>query len=269
MNRKIHRWKAYAKETLKGNYTIPILSLLSIAGMNMLISQLTGVLFRGSSVLNIIFGQLFLFIVTLIMGIFLAGLSYMFLNMARGKAYSFKDLLYFFKNHPDRVITVGFVFGVIDLIVSVPYFYVSYFIAPGTTLESQLDWLIKLGLTLVLSLVLNLLITLPLALAYYLLADDLELGGIDALRQSVKYMRGNVIKYLVLQISFLPLLVLSAFTLYIALLWIVPYMEMSSVMFYRDIRGEFIPETPGYETPYSLSQDAQEKFENDDFNSEA
>lgn len=269
MNRKIHRWKTYAKETLKGNFSIPILSILVIAGINMLISQLTGVLFRGSSVWNIIFGQLFLFIVTLIMGIFSAGLSYMFLNMARGRAYSFKDLLYFFKNHPDRVITVGFVFGIIDLIVSVPSFYVSYFVDPGTTLESQLDWLTKFGLTIVLSLTLNLLITLPMALTYYLLADNLELGGIDALRQSVKYMRGNIIKYLFLQISFLPLLVLSAFTLYIALLWIVPYMEMSSVMFYRDIMGEFIPEAPGYDTPYSLSREAQEKFENDDFNSEA
>lgn len=269
MNRKIHRWKTYAKETLKGNFSIPILSILAIAGINMLINQLTGVLFRGSSVLNIILGQVFVFIVTLIMGIFSAGLSYMFLNMARGKAYSFKDLLYFFQNHPDRVITVGFVFGIIDLIVSVPYFYVSYFVDPGTTLESQLDWLTKLGLTLLLSIVLNLLFTLPMALTYYLLADDLELGGIDALKQSIRYMRGNIIKYLVLQMSFIPLLVLSAFTLYIALLWVIPYMEMSSVMFYRDLRGEFIPEKPGYDTPYSLSQEEQEKFENDDFNSEA
>ena len=178
-------------------------------------------------------------------------------------------MLYFFQNNPDRVITVGFVFGIIDLIVSVPYFYVSYFVDPGITLESQLDWLTKLGLTLLLSIVLNLLFTLPMALTYYLLADDLELGGIDALKQSIQYMRGNILKYLVLQMSFIPLIVLSAFTLYIALLWVIPYMEMSSVMFYRDLRGEFIPEKPGYDTPYSLSQEEQEKFENDDFNSEA
>lgn len=269
MNREIHRWKTYAKETLKGNFSIPIFSLLAIAGINMLISQLTGALFRGGSVFNIVISQLFLFIVTLIMGIFSAGLSCMLLNMARGNAYSFRDLLYFFKNHPDRVIVVGFVMGIIDLVVSIPYFYVSYFMDPGTTLEEQLDWLMRLGLMLLISIILNFLITLPMSLTYYFLADDLNLGGIDAIKKSIKVMKGKILKYFFLQVSFLPLFVLSVFTLYIALLWIIPYMEMSSVMFYRDCIGEFIPEKPGYDTPYSLSREAEEKFQNDDFNSEA
>lgn len=269
MNREIHRWKSYAKEMLRGNYVTPVLSMLAVAGINMVISQLTGALFRGSSVLNIILSQLFVFIVALIMGVLYAGLSYLFLNIARGKAYSFSDLFYFFKNHPDRVIVVSFVFGIIDLIVSIPYFYINYFVNPGTTIEAEIDWLTKLGMTLLLSLVLNLLITLPLSLSYYLLADDLELGGVEAIKKSIALMRGKIGKYLLLQISFVPLLVLSVFTLYIALLWIIPYMEMSSVMFYRDIIGEFAPQPPGYDTPYSIRREAEEKKPQDDFNSEA
>lgn len=269
MNNEIHRWKSYAKEMLRGNYVTPVLSMLAIAGINMIVSQLTGALFRGSSVLNIILGQLFLFIIALIVGVLSAGLSYLFLNVARERPYSFGDLFYFFKNHPDRVIVVSFVFGIIDLVVSIPYFYINYFVDPGTTIESEIDWLSKLGLALLLSVVLNLLATLPMALAYYLLADDLELGGMEAIKQSIALMRGKIGKYLMLQVSFLPLLVLSVFTLYIALLWIIPYMEMSSVMFYRDARGEFSPEPPEYDTPYSISRAEEQGRQGDDFNSEA
>ena len=145
----------------------------------------------------------------------------------------------------------------------------NYFVDPGTTIEDNLEWLMLLGLMLLLASVLNLLLTLPFVLTYYLLADDMDLGGIEALKISAKLMKGNIGKYLLLQISFIPLLILSVFTLYIALLWLMPYMEMSSVMFYRDLRGEFVPEIPGYDTPYSLAREAEKRRENDDFNAEA
>ena len=41
-----------------------------------------------------------------------------------------------------------------------------------------------------------------------------------------------------LKISFLPLMFLSVFTFYIALLWILPYLTMTETMFYRDLTGE-------------------------------
>lgn len=269
MSKKIRRWKSYAKETLHGNYSIAILALLALAAVNMVVSELVSALFGGSTILNIVIGQAALFIVSVIMGVFSAGLSYMFLNMARGQAFSFGDLLYFFKNQPDRVVVAGLVLGVIDLAASIPYYYVNYFVDPGTTIEENLEWLMLLGLMLLLASVLNLLLTLPFVLTYYLLADDMDLGGIEALKMSAKLMKGNIGKYLLLQISFIPLLILSVFTLYIALLWLMPYMEMSSVMFYRELRGEFIPEVPGYDTPYSLAKEAEKRRENDDFNAEA
>ena len=51
-------------------------------------------------------------------------------------------------------------------------------------------------------------------------------------------MHGNFGRYLMLKISFIPLMFLSVFTFYIALLWIFPYMAMTEVMFYRDLTGE-------------------------------
>ncbi len=55
-------------------------------------------------------------------------------------------------------------------------------------------------------------------------------------------MRGSCGRYLMLKASFIPLMFLSVFTFYIALLWILPYMVMTEAMFYRDLMGELTAE---------------------------
>ena len=273
MTKTRRQWKAYAREMLNGNYTIPIVGTLAIAGINFIGGNLASNLFRGSSLTTIIISQIFAFILSLILCVFSAGLSYMYLNIARGKAYSLRDILFLFKNHPDRVIVAGFVLALIDLVVNIPYYYVSYTKAPGVTPEENAEWLLVLSAYMLLGMVLNMLITLPFVITYFLLADDLELGGIDALKASMQLMKGNNGKYLLLQLSFLPLMILCAFTLYIGLLWLLPYMEMSSVMFYRDLCGEFnlaAPQPP-LQNGEMNGQGPQDSWSRpgDDFNSEA
>lgn len=84
----------------------------------------------------------------------------------------------------------------------------------------------------------NFLLTVPFTLVYYLLADEEQLSAGEILKESVRLMKGNIGKFIMMEISFLPLMFLSMFTLYIMLLWLLPYMEMTAVEFYRDIRGE-------------------------------
>ena len=167
------------------------------------------------------------------------------LNISRGKEFSLGDLGYFFKNKPDRVIVAGFVLAMIQLITAIPYYYVSFTTDPGLTVDSQIQWLsMTLGL-LAVSTLLNFLISLPFAMTYFLMADDTELGGIQALKESARLMKGNIWRYVKLNLSFIPLLLLSVFTFYIALFWIMPYMEMSMVAFYRDLDGELDYRLPG------------------------
>lgn len=246
MKRGIRVWKAYAREMLSGNYTLPVLGTLAVSGINFLGSNLSAVLFPENSVLGIVLGQIFTFIFTLIMSIFSAGLSYMFLNIARGRAYSFRDLTFLFRNHPDRVITAAFVLTVIDLIAAIPSSYYSYTSEMGTTVEEQAAWAATYLLLFAVTMLLSVLLTLPLILSYYLLADNLEMSGMEALKKSAAMMKGYKCKYLLLQLSFLPWMILSVFTLYIGLLWLLPYMEMAAVMMYRDLNGEFDPIVPEY-----------------------
>ena len=239
MKTKIRVIKYNARRSLQGHYGIMILGMLAVFGLDMLGGGMASSLFGGTSTMSVVLGEAFALIVSLIPGIFSAGYCYMQLNIARGREYSLGDLIFFFKNQPDRVIIAGFVLALIQVAAQIPYSYFVYTMDRGTTLEEQMTWMSTISLLMLLSMVLNMLISLPFAMTFYLMADDVNLGGIEALKASARLMKGNMGRYLLLQISFIPLLFLSMFTLYLALLWIIPYMEMSFAVFYQDLTGEY------------------------------
>ena len=239
MKTKIRVIKYNSRRSLQGHYGIMILGMLAVFGLDMLGGSMASSLFGGTSTMSVVLGEAFALIVSLITGIFSAGYCYMQLNIARGREYSLGDLIFFFKNQPDRVIIAGFVLALIQVAAQIPYSYAVYTMDRGTTLEEQMTWMSTISLLMLLSMVLNMLISLPFAMTFYLMADDVNLGGIEALKASARLMKGNMGRYLLLQISFIPLLFLSMFTLYLALLWIIPYMEMSFAVFYQDLTGEY------------------------------
>ena len=239
--KSIRDLKRGAREALSGNYGGLIPAVLATFGLNLIGSMLTSTLFPGYATISIVLSQIFSIILSLVFSIFTAGFTYMVLQVARGKQCSVRDLLYFFKNHPDRVITATIVLAVIDVIANIPVTYYNFMVEIGSTMEAQMEWLGNYGILLLITSVLNILLTIPFAMIYYLLSDNEEMGGMEAVKASARIMKGRMGKYLLLQISFVPLLLLSVFTMYIALLWIIPYIEMTVAMFYRDILGELDP----------------------------
>lgn len=242
MKRGIHHWKAYAREMLSGNFRLPVLGVLLTAVLNFAASGMTSALFPGNTVLSIVLSQIFAFAMSLVLCVFFAGMSGMFLNISRDRPRSLGDLVYFFKNQPDRVLVASLPPALISLVSSIPLNYFSVAVSPGNTLEEYQEWFMTYLMLLLLSLALSVLFSMPFALTYYILADSRETGGMEAVRISLRMMRGNIGRYFLLRLSFVPWLLASVFTLYLALLWVVPYMEMSCVMFYRDLKGEFDPD---------------------------
>lgn len=275
MKRGIRHWKSYAREVLSGSYTKPVLGTIITFVLNLISGNLTAALFPGYTTMALILSEAFAFILTMILWVVSVGYSYMLMNLSREKSYSLKDMVYFLKNQPDRVLAAAFILALINLVCTIPLNYFSLTTEIGSTLEEQTLWMSRYLFLMVLSLVLNMLLSLPFAMTAYLLADDQEMGGFEALKVSFRMMRGHILKYLLLQLSFIPWMILSMFTLYIAMLWVFPYMEMSCVMFYRDLRGEFAPAPVGTQkadgSVRRFPSDAADKPERpaDDYNSEA
>ena len=85
------------KKALQGHVGTVLLGLLAVYGLNMLGTILSTNLFSGTSPLDLVLSEVFMLVVSLIVGIISAGFGYMLLNISRGKEFSLGDLGYFFK----------------------------------------------------------------------------------------------------------------------------------------------------------------------------
>lgn len=77
---------------------------------------------------------------------------------------------------------------------------------------------------------------LSYSMAFYILADDPSIGGREALDRSKKMMYGYKWKLFALHLRFLGWALLSVFTLFIGMLWIIPYFSVAMAKFYDDLK---------------------------------
>ena len=70
------------------------------------------------------------------------------------------------------------------------------------------------------------------------MADEPGISAIDAMKQSWEMTKGYKVKILLLGLSFIPWFILSVFTLFIGLLWLMPSMYTSFANLYLQMRGD-------------------------------
>ena len=259
--RGIRWWKQVARISLSGRMGLPIAAVLIVNVLQLFGSSLASSFFPGRDLLSRVLGELFVIIVTVIGCILTAGMYRMFLHLCRDQAYSLGDLWYYFRNQPDRIIAPSLILAVIAWLTGLPATIYDYTILSKMDVSGLLSvdissltrdqnqilienlmkyyrvLLIYLLLTLG-GMLLNIIVTVPLTLTYYLLCDEEELDGKFAMVKSVQMMKGHCGQYILLQLSFFPWILLSVFLMYLPLLWVLPYMEMAGITFYRNLRGE-------------------------------
>ena len=72
----------------------------------------------------------------------------------------------------------------------------------------------------------------------FFLTDYIDIEAMQALKESVRIMRGKKGKLFYLQLSFMGIYLLGAIACGIGLLWVIPYMQVTMANFYRKITGE-------------------------------
>ena len=70
---------------------------------------------------------------------------------------------------------------------------------------------------------------------FYLIAEDANIGSLEAIRKSKEMMRGNKWKLLCLNLRFIGWTLLCMLTLGIGFLWLAPYVIISFAKFYDDL----------------------------------
>ena len=103
------------------------------------------------------------------------------------------------------------------------------------------------------------------ALVPYIMHDHPELSASEILQMSRVMMKGHKMDLFLLYLSFIGWALLCVLTLFIGYFWLEPYMQMTMVKFYEQLRAEFegvgVEETPLQEevTPAEEMQPAPEE----------
>lgn len=223
--RSFKELKAKARKSLEGNYGHAISLLISMEFISLLPTYIILLVFSGNNLFNIIGSEIVNFILTAFLQILQIGVCFFYMKLQCNAQAQSIDLFYGFKLNRNTVLTVGLLFTAISYITNLPALIISY-------VYSNLF----LGYSLLFGgIIINFLIVVPLRQSYYILLDFPDFSAKQAMLFSVKLMKGNYIRYILLILSFLPLILLSFLCCGIGLLWVLPYMDATLTAFYFDL----------------------------------
>lgn len=222
--------KSLAKGQLLGKYG-------TVIGANIIhmICVLTAtfsafLLIDTSSVLGNIIYYMAAFIIGLLSGLFLYGEAYIYLKIACHQQVTVNDLFYGFKE-PNKILKVQAVLTIISMICSLPNVLMPFFYRN----PDNAYLFLAITIFMLITGILNVILTLMFSQVFYLMLDFPEYDAREILLLSKKIMRGSKGRLFYIELSFLPLILLSCCTCCITFFWLQPYMLATKANFYLDL----------------------------------
>lgn len=105
--------------------------------------------------------------------------------------------------------------------------------------------------------------TYSYAMSPYILADNPEMEGNQAITESRQMMDGHKAELFLLDLSFIGWLILSVFTFGILLIWVIPYMQAARAEFYIRLKGEHVASISNDTEPTQPQSEANEFSSNE------
>ena len=251
MGRNLAQIRTDSRAALAGNYSVCFTALFFLFLANVAISQILYLipLPNAGGVFVIFTDILYSLPGAVILTMLQAGLMFLCLNIARYGRPAFSDILLAFRYDTARAAGLSLVLGLLDVICSLPVSYAmtdlllafSSAFYGGGSFPAVFRNLLYLAVSAVLSLALRVVFAYPFSQALMLYIDHQEYSVAECLMNSRKLMRGQIFRYLKLELSFLGYLALSVISFGIGLIWVVPYLNVSRANFYMDLTGTYNP----------------------------
>lgn len=190
----------------------------------------------GNGIGPFIFSTVLLLVMDTVWGLFRYGICHYFISFITKKEPGIGSLFVGFTHSPDRTMGVAFVIALIKTIITLPYSIYGTFFADTSSITSLI---IAVSAMVVCELIFYL-VSLLFAPVYFILCDYPDLSLPMVFIMSFSLMTGRkCIKYLLLQLSFLPLIILAIISFGIGMIWVIPYQTASYAFFYEDLCKEF------------------------------
>lgn len=220
--RTIPQLKSLARDALIGNFNITVTATIVYVAIYLFVLRVL------SPTTNILWLQAGSLIVNLLSGVFLSGFAFMYINVIYGNRASVSQLFHGFKEDADKAILIRLAYVVLALVCNLPL--TVYELSAG----ANGSIIVRLFFAVMIPAV-TFIVTIPISQAFFLLQDFPNRRARDLLRASARLMRGNGLRFVLLTLSFLPLFLLCALTLFLPSLWLLSYYRATMAAFYKDL----------------------------------
>lgn len=235
--KKCYELKNTAKDKLDGKYFLAVtVCFMSVAVESMASLLIGGILpnpirATGVSIPAYVVNGIFSLVLSWVLGVMRLGISLFFLNLACGRPYKLADLFYGYTNDSTRALIVSGVYTLLNAVCRMP----GQYLAEAFLFTYDVRLIFAGLVTAIIGLCILLPVSAGISLSFYLLLDFPNKSAQEVLLLSFRIMKGHKRRWLYMTFSFLPLIILCAFSIYIGFLWLMPYMQMTYACFFLDV----------------------------------
>ncbi len=226
--------KARAKGQLLGKYGTVIPTVLVVEIIMVSVSGILSFPLNPQTIPGAVLSFIIECLVQLLAGIFLAGQTYLYLNISCGGNIRVSDVFYGFTHHPDRAILIQLFQLLLMLASFVPLFAV---LGLWMVIDS-IYMLIPVAVTFCFGLIVSVIISLMYSQSYFVMLDFPDFTALQCLRFSRRIMKGSKARRFYLDMSFIPLYLLGLLTCCIGLLFVIPYVNTTYSNFYLELMSK-------------------------------
>lgn len=167
----------------------------------------------------------------ILLGVMNAGITLYFLNLACGQPAMIRDLFYGFKTDSKQFLVISAAMMLCQAICLYPTQYLSEnFLA-----TQEVKWLLYGAAAMAVGFCFYIPVSLGIAMSFYLMLDFPQNSGKETLALCWRIMKGQRGRLFVLELGFLPLMLLCILSFGIGFLWLEPYMQMTYTCFFLDL----------------------------------
>ncbi len=222
--------KARARQSLLGHY-LTLSGAFIMLGILQYVIVVPSALMQAIPPIGMILYYATSFCLELFFSIFYVGIAFMFLGNACGQYINSGSLFTGFWNNPGRAVRIQLVPSLLLLLPNLlPQILLNQFF-----LIRDKKWLLYCLIASLIFLPVKLYVQILYSQIYYVMLDFPDMEPMECLRQSRRLMKGNMLRYLYIRLSFLPLTLLGVLSFGIGLFYIYPYREQTYANFYLDL----------------------------------
>lgn len=164
--------------------------------------------------------------------VFKVGICYFFLNIACNGTARVTDIFYGFQYQFSKCLKLSAIYVLLHQLTDIPNTLTNYLLTDNTLSSMQL---IILMVTLALGFLLYTAIYLGISQSFFLILDFPSYSVSEILKLSIRIMKGHKWRFLLLELSFIPMMLLSLLTFGIGNLWLNPYMQLTYTYFFLNL----------------------------------